>query len=42
MERGPGALRDIEAAVARNVAAEIGDHPVRSPLSAHVFAGVRL
>ena len=41
MERGPGALRDIEAAVARNVAAELGDHPVRSPLSAHVFAGVR-
>jgi hypothetical protein len=42
MERGPGALRDIEAAVARNVAAELGDRPVRSPLSAHVFTGVRL
>jgi ubiquinone/menaquinone biosynthesis C-methylase UbiE len=41
MERGPGALRDIESAVARNVAAELGDHPVRSPLSAHIFTALR-
>jgi ubiquinone/menaquinone biosynthesis C-methylase UbiE len=37
MERRPEALRDIEAAVARGIAAELGDHPVRSPLSAHIF-----
>jgi ubiquinone/menaquinone biosynthesis C-methylase UbiE len=42
MERGPDAVRDIEAAVARNIVAALGDHPVRSPLSAHVFTGVRL
>jgi SAM-dependent methyltransferase len=46
MERRPEALPDIEAAVARNIAAELGDHPVRCALSAHVFTahrpGVRL
>jgi ubiquinone/menaquinone biosynthesis C-methylase UbiE len=41
MERRPEALPDIKAAVARNIAAELGDHPVRSPLRAHVFRGVR-
>jgi ubiquinone/menaquinone biosynthesis C-methylase UbiE len=45
MERRPEALGDIKAAVARNIAAELGDRPVRSPLSAFVFSarrGVRL
>lgn len=46
MERRPEALPDIKAAVARNIAAELGDHPVRAPLRAHVFtarrSGVRL
>ena len=37
MERLPEALREIETAVARDIAAELGDHPVRSPLSAHIF-----
>jgi ubiquinone/menaquinone biosynthesis C-methylase UbiE len=41
MERGPGAVRDIEATVARNVAAELGDHPVRSALSAHLFTATK-
>ncbi|MGH7535772.1 MAG: class I SAM-dependent methyltransferase [Gemmatimonadales bacterium] len=41
MERRPEALADIKAAVARNIAAELGDHPVRSALRAHVFTGVR-
>jgi ubiquinone/menaquinone biosynthesis C-methylase UbiE len=41
MERRPEALPDIEAAVARKVAAELGDHPVRCPLSAHVFSARR-
>ena len=45
MERRPEALPDIKAAVARNLAAELGDHPVRCRLRAHVFTarrGVRL
>jgi ubiquinone/menaquinone biosynthesis C-methylase UbiE len=37
MERKPEALADIKAAVARNVAAELGDRPVRAPLRAFVF-----
>jgi ubiquinone/menaquinone biosynthesis C-methylase UbiE len=41
MERRPEALPDIKAAVARNVAAELGDHPVRCPLRAHVFLARR-
>jgi SAM-dependent methyltransferase len=41
MERRPEALPDIEAAVARNLAAELGDRPVRSPLRAHVFTARR-
>ncbi len=41
MERRPEALPDIKAAVARNLAAELGDHPVRSPLRAHVFTARR-
>ena len=41
MERRPDALPDIKAAVARNVAAELGDHPVRCPLSAFVFSARR-
>ena len=41
MERRPEALPDIKAAVARNVAAELGDHPVRTPLRAHVFTARR-
>ena len=41
MERRPDALPDIKAAVARNVAAELGDHPVRSPLRALVFTARR-
>ena len=41
MERRPAALPDIKAAVAGNIAAELGDHPVRSPLRAHVFTARR-
>jgi len=41
MARRPGSLADIKAAVARNVASELGDHPVRSPLRAHVFSARR-
>jgi ubiquinone/menaquinone biosynthesis C-methylase UbiE len=41
MERRPGALRDIVDTVARHIAAELGDRPVRCPLSAHVFAARR-
>jgi hypothetical protein len=36
MNRRPDALPDIEAALAANVALELGD-PVRAPLRAHVF-----
>jgi ubiquinone/menaquinone biosynthesis C-methylase UbiE len=38
MERKPEALADIKAAVARNVAAQLGDRPVRIPLRAFVFS----
>ena len=41
MARRPEALADIEAAVARNIARELGDHPVRCPLRAHVFTARR-
>jgi ubiquinone/menaquinone biosynthesis C-methylase UbiE len=41
MERRPEALPEVEAAVARNLAAELGDRPVRGPLRAHVFTAVR-
>ena len=41
MARRPDALPDIRAAVARNIAAELGDHPVRTPLRAHVFTARR-
>jgi SAM-dependent methyltransferase len=41
MERRPGALGDIVDTVARNIAAELGDRPARSPLSAHVFTAIR-
>jgi ubiquinone/menaquinone biosynthesis C-methylase UbiE len=37
MTRRPEALEDIKSAVARNLAAELGDRPVRSPERAHVF-----
>src|SRR5262249_30750332 len=42
MARRPEALADIKAAVARNIAAELGDHPVRFSLRAHVFSAHRL
>jgi SAM-dependent methyltransferase len=38
MERNPGALAAIEAAVARNIAEELGDRPVRAPLRAFVYS----
>jgi ubiquinone/menaquinone biosynthesis C-methylase UbiE len=41
MERAPQALPGIKAAVARNIVAALGDHPVRCPLSAHVFSARR-
>jgi ubiquinone/menaquinone biosynthesis C-methylase UbiE len=41
MERRADALESIKAAVARNIAAELGDHPVRCPLRALVFQAVR-
>jgi ubiquinone/menaquinone biosynthesis C-methylase UbiE len=41
MERRPEALPDLRATVARKVAAELGDRPVRCRLRAHVFTGVR-
>ena len=37
----PGTLADIKGSVAKNIAAELGDHPVRCRLRAHVFTGVR-
>ena len=42
MERKPEALSDIKAAVARNVAAELGDRPLRAPLLAFVFTARKL
>jgi SAM-dependent methyltransferase len=41
MERRPAALADIKAAVARNVAAALGDHPLRCPLRAIFFSARR-
>ncbi len=41
MERRPDALPEIKAAVARNIAAELGDRPVRCRLRAHVFTARR-
>jgi ubiquinone/menaquinone biosynthesis C-methylase UbiE len=41
MERRPDALGEIEAVLARNLARELGDRPVRSPLRAHVFVARR-
>jgi hypothetical protein len=41
MERRPSALADIEAAVAGNLAAALGDHPLRCPLRAIFFTGRR-
>ena len=41
MERRPEALADIEAAVARNIAAALGDHPLRCPLRSVVFSARR-
>ena len=41
MERRPEALAEIKAAVARNIAAELGDRPVRCRLRAHVFTARR-
>lgn len=37
MQRRPESLGEIKRAVAKNVEAELGDHPVRSPLRALVF-----
>jgi len=41
MERGPAAVADIKAAVARNIAAALGDHPLRCPLRAIFFSARR-
>jgi ubiquinone/menaquinone biosynthesis C-methylase UbiE len=41
MNRRPEALADIKATVASNVAARLGDHPVRCPLRAHIFSARR-
>ena len=41
MERRPEALADIETAVARNIAAALGDHPLRCPLRSIVFTARR-
>ncbi len=41
MDRRPEAVPEIRAAVAQNIAAELGDRPVRSPLRAHVFSARR-
>jgi SAM-dependent methyltransferase len=41
MERRPEALPEIKAAVARNVADALGDHPLRFPLRAHVVSARR-
>ena len=40
MNRRPGALSEIKAAVATRIAAELGD-PMRTPLRAHVFSARR-
>jgi SAM-dependent methyltransferase len=41
MERRASALDDIKAALARNLAAALGDHPLRSPLRANFFSAHR-
>jgi SAM-dependent methyltransferase len=41
LARDPAALAEIEPALERNLAAELGDHPLRAPLRAHVFAARR-
>jgi len=41
MNRRPEALGEIKQAVARRIAAELGDHPVTCPLRAHVFVARR-
>jgi len=41
MERRPEALAEIKQAVAAAIAAELGDHPVTSPLRAIVFSARR-
>jgi SAM-dependent methyltransferase len=41
MERKPSALADIKATVARNLAAALGDHPLRCPLRALFFSAQR-
>src|SRR5262245_8363048 len=41
MDRRPESLADIEAAVARNLAAALGDHPLRVPLRALFFSARR-
>jgi hypothetical protein len=41
MQRRPESLGEIKRAVAKNVEAELGDHPVRSPLRALVFTARR-
>jgi SAM-dependent methyltransferase len=41
MQRRPDALADIKAAVARSLAAGLGDHPLRCPLRAIFFSARR-
>jgi SAM-dependent methyltransferase len=41
MERRPGALRDIKAALASNLAAAFGDPPLRCPMRAYFFSARR-
>jgi ubiquinone/menaquinone biosynthesis C-methylase UbiE len=41
MERRPEALVEIKAAVITKLAAQLGDHPLRTPLRAHVFSSRR-
>ena len=41
MQRDPTALSGIRAAVAKNLAAELGDRPMRCPLRAFVFSATR-
>ena len=41
MQRRPESLGDIKRAVARNITAELGDHPVRAALRAVVFTARR-
>ena len=41
MERLPAAVEDIKAAVVRNLAATLGDHPLRAPLRTIFFSARR-